>query len=544
MATKFLHSVSTRLSAGFAGMLILLVGVALVGQISTQAMQDNMSKITGINAVKAKLANAMLASVSLLGIESRSVVMLDSVDPSRSKEQSKRFAVTTRRYQAQEEGLIALSGSGEASMPEKVLMQSIRDASHKTIPELTQAVTQSIDGDAVGANMTLMVRANPGELKWTEQLVAMVEFQSRRSEEGARLAKQAQERASAIGLVLVVAALILGGVVAWRITISITRPIGLAVVFAERIAAGDLTSTIEVNGSDETARLLDSISIMQSKLRNLVGNISTSAEKISTASAEIAQGNQDLSGRTEEQASALQETAASMEQLSATVRQNADNAVKGTKLATNATMVAVAGGVVVNKVVETMMNITNSSKKISEIIGVIDGIAFQTNILALNAAVEAARAGEQGRGFAVVASEVRTLAGRSAAAAKEIKYLIGSSAEQVAEGAEQVTQAGNTMNTIVDSIKQVALIMDEISSASQEQSLGVAQVGGAITNLDRSTQQNSALVQEMTAAGNSLSSQADDLVQAISIFKLDSCLIEHKGQHPHVHSSIRFMGAT
>lgn len=521
MNTNLLHSLSTRLSAGFAGILILLVGVALVGQISTQATQDSMSQITGTNAVKAKLANSMLASVSLLGIESRSVVMLDSVDPSRSKEQSKRFVGTIQRYQAQEEELAVLTGSDEASMSEKVLMQSIRDASQKTIPELKQAVTQSIDGDAVGANMTLMVRANPDELKWTEQLVAMVSFQSRRSEEGARLAKQAQKSASTVGLMLVVVALVLGGIVAWRITISITRPIGRAVVFAERIAAGDLTSTIDVNGRDETARLLDSISIMQSKLRDLVGNICTSAEKISTASAEIARGNQDLSGRTEEQANALQVTAASMEQLSATVRQNADNAVKGNKLATNATMVAVAGGVVVTRVVETMMNITDSSKKISEIIGVIDGIAFQTNILALNAAVEAARAGEQGRGFAVVASEVRTLAGRSAAAAKEIKYLIGTSAEQVAAGAEQVAQAGNTMNAVVDSIKQVASIMGEISSASQEQSLGVAQVGEAITSLDQSTHQNSALVEEMSAAASGLNTQAAELVQVISIFKFD-----------------------
>jgi methyl-accepting chemotaxis protein len=321
-------------------------------------------------------------------------------------------------------------------------------------------------------------------------------------------------------VVLASLATLLAVVVAYFLTRSITQPIGKAVQVAETVANGDLTSRIDGIANDETGQLLGALKRMQESLTKVVATVRQGSDGVATASAEIAQGNQDLSSRTESQASALEQTAASMEELGSTVHQNADNARKANQLALNASSVAVRGGDVVAQVVHTMKEINESSRKISDIISVIDGIAFQTNILALNAAVEAARAGEQGRGFAVVASEVRSLAGRSADAAKEIKHLINASVERVEQGTSLVDQAGTTMHEVVDSIKRVTDIMGEISAASQEQSSGVAQVGEAVTSLDQTTQQNAALVEEMAAAASSLKSQAQDLVHTVAVFNL------------------------
>jgi methyl-accepting chemotaxis protein len=301
---------------------------------------------------------------------------------------------------------------------------------------------------------------------------------------------------------------------------SIIEPLNQTVVVTRKIAQGDLTQSIETRRNDEFGVLLRTVNEMNSRLRDLVGQVRTGSESVATASAEIAQGNQDLSARTESQASALEETAASMEELSSTVKQNADNAEQANQLAQTASTVAVQGGEVVAQVVVTMKGINESSKQIADIINVIDGIAFQTNILALNAAVEAARAGEQGRGFAVVASEVRSLAGRSADAAKEIKSLINDSVQRVERGTALVDQAGVTMTEVVSSIRRVTDIMGEISAASTEQSQGVAQVGDAVAQMDQATQQNAALVEEMAAAASSLNGQAQDLVQAVAVFKL------------------------
>lgn len=293
-----------------------------------------------------------------------------------------------------------------------------------------------------------------------------------------------------------------------------------ALDLARGVAAGDLNQTIVADSRDEMGHLLSALAKMQASLSRVVLVVRRNAEGVATASAEIAQGNHDMSARTESQASALEETAASMEELSSTVRQNADGARQANQLAQSASAVAVQGGEVVSQVVDTMKGINESSHKISEIIQVIDGIAFQTNILALNAAVEAARAGEQGRGFAVVASEVRSLAGRSAEAAKEIKSLINASVERVEHGTALVDHAGTTMTEVVDSIRRVTDIMGEISSASTEQALGVAQVGEAVKQMDEVTQQNAALVEEMAAAASSLKNQADDLLDAVGVFKL------------------------
>ena len=328
---------------------------------------------------------------------------------------------------------------------------------------------------------------------------------------------------------LSIAGLVLGGCAAlallalwimWTVTRVTTRSMDAALRVAESVAAGDLGAEVRAAGRDEAGQLLRALATMKASLGSVVGTVRVNAESVATASAQIAQGNQDLSQRTEEQASALEQTAASMEQLGSTVRQNADNARQANQLALGASSVAAQGGEVVSAVVRTMKSINDSSRRIADIIGVIDGIAFQTNILALNAAVEAARAGEQGRGFAVVAGEVRNLAQRSAEAAKEIKTLITASVAQVEQGSALVDKAGATMHEIVGSIKRVTDIMGEISAASSEQNTGVAQVGEAVSQMDQATQQNAALVEESAAAAESLKQQALQLVQAVAVFKL------------------------
>lgn len=314
--------------------------------------------------------------------------------------------------------------------------------------------------------------------------------------------------------------IVLGLFIGGKLSRSIGQGIGRAAKLADRVAQGDLSTHIEPTGRDEVGQLLASLHQMQTSLASVVSSVRKDSEKVAEASAQIAQGNKNLSARTENQASALEETAASMEQLSSTVKQNADNARQANQLAQSASTVAVQGGEVVAQVVDTMKGINESSGKISDIISVIDSIAFQTNILALNAAVEAARAGEQGRGFAVVASEVRSLAGRSAAAAKEIKHLISDSVGRVGQGSLLVDQAGRTMTEVVSSIRRVTDLMGEISAASHEQALGVAQVGEAVTHMDQVTQQNAAQVEEMVAAAESLKSQALALVQVVGAFHL------------------------
>ena len=317
---------------------------------------------------------------------------------------------------------------------------------------------------------------------------------------------------------------VLGVLFAFLVTRSIMVPLRQGIASAKAIAQGNLATTITTEGRDEIAQLLQALADMQANLASIVSTVRQGSESVATASAEIASGNHDLSARTEQQASSLEETAASMEELNSTVKQNADSARQANQLATSASTVAIQGGEVVAEVVDTMKGINESSRKISDIISVIDGIAFQTNILALNAAVEAARAGEQGRGFAVVASEVRSLAGRSAEAAKEIKSLINASVERVEQGTALVDKAGATMTEVVSSIRRVTDIMGEISAASAEQSAGVAQVGQAVTQMDQATQQNAALVEEMAAAASSLKSQAQELVQTVAVFKLSGNL--------------------
>ena len=316
-------------------------------------------------------------------------------------------------------------------------------------------------------------------------------------------------------------ALVVGGLLSFWLARSIARPIRRAADAADRIARLDLTERIDVHDRDETGRLLASLEAMQGALRELVGQVRASTDSIRTASSEIADGNADLSSRTEQAASSLQQTAASIEQMHGTVQQSAASARTANELAGSAAQVAVQGGEVVARVVSTMEEINGSSRRIADIIGVIDGIAFQTNILALNAAVEAARAGEQGRGFAVVASEVRSLAQRSAEAAKEIKALIGASVDKVESGSRLVADAGQTMSEIVASVQRVSDIIGEISSAAGEQSQGIGQVNTAVAQLDQATQQNAALVEQSAAAAESLKAQARQLADTVQRFRLE-----------------------
>jgi methyl-accepting chemotaxis protein len=322
-----------------------------------------------------------------------------------------------------------------------------------------------------------------------------------------------------VTLVLVLLGVGAGVALGLAISRHVTRPLGQAVEAAQRMSEGDMSQALHSVGRDETAQLLQALERMRAQLQGIVATVRGNAESVATASAEIAQGNADLSQRTEEQAAALEETAATMDELGSTVRNNADNAQQANQLALGASQVAARGGEVVAEVVQTMQGINESSKKISDIIGTIDGIAFQTNILALNAAVEAARAGEQGRGFAVVAGEVRNLAQRSAEAAKEIKSLIGTSVQRVEQGSALVDRAGQTMEEVVTAIRRVTDIVGEISSASAEQSNGVSQIGEAITQMDKVTQQNAALVEQSAAAAESLKGQAQQLVQAVAFFR-------------------------
>ena len=328
------------------------------------------------------------------------------------------------------------------------------------------------------------------------------------------------QRSLLVIAVVLVLTLSLTSITALVFVRSMTGPLTQAVALSRAVAQGDLSGAPTAHGTNEVGQLLQALLQMRAQLTSVVRNVRGGSESVASASVQIAQGNTDLSARTESQASALEETAASMEQLNATVRQNADSAQQASQLAANASTVAIQGGEVVAQVVDTMHGINDSSRKIADIIGVIDSIAFQTNILALNAAVEAARAGEQGRGFAVVASEVRSLAGRSAEAAREIKVLISASVQRVEQGSALVDRAGVTMSEVVGSIRRVTDIVAEISAASHEQSLGVAQVGEAVMQMDQVTQQNAALVEEMAAAASSLKSQAEDLVHVVSVFRL------------------------
>ena len=412
---------------------------------------------------------------------------------------------------------------GQVTAPKALAaLNEMKAAREQYAPHQQRFIDLMSKGERAEAMQLLADRIDGLQKAYRARIEAMIDAQTAVVHEAAAGAEADYRNALTLMGVALTLTLALTGWMGWLLTRSITRPLEQAVQQAGRIAQGDLTTQIEVRGKDEVAALMQAMAGMQQALHTLVSQVRTGVDSVNTASREIAQGNADLSARTEQQASNLQQTAASMEQMTSAVKQNADAAKQANQLASSASQVAEMGGSVVGQVVSTMDDISASSKKIAEIISVIDGIAFQTNILALNAAVEAARAGEQGRGFAVVAGEVRNLAQRSAQAAREIKSLISDSVSKVETGSTQVQQAGATMAEIVTQVKRVTDLIGEITSSTLEQSSGISQVNQAVTQLDQVTQQNAALVEESAAAAQSLSDQSLRLSSAVAVFKLSS----------------------
>lgn len=506
--------IGKRLGLAF-GLILLMLGVMIgTAVFKMEQMQEKLTRIVTVNNERVAIANAMLDSVHIVSRVIRTVALLD--DPAKKEAEKKKILEERAKYdelsKRMEPHIITPEG--------KAAFAKINELKDKGRAANGKALELALANKKEEATKVLLEEGAPPVRAWRQALRDFAKLQNERSQLRYEEANAAANTAKLTMHLLGAISLLFGIGMAMWITRSITRPVNQAVQVAQTVAAGDLTSRIENNARDETGQLLQALSVMQDSLSKVVANVRQGADGVSTASAEIAQGNLDLSARTESQASVLEETAASTEELSSTVKQNADNARQANMLAQSASAVAIKGGDVVAQVVDTMKGINDSSKKISDIISVIDGIAFQTNILALNAAVEAARAGEQGRGFAVVATEVRSLAGRSADAAKEIKNLINASVERVEQGTVLVDQAGTTMTEVVDSIRRVTDLMGEISAASSEQSAGVAQVGEAVTQMDQETQQNAALVEEMAAAASSLKLQAQDLVGTVAVFKL------------------------
>ncbi len=408
------------------------------------------------------------------------------------------------------------------SEQEKQLLGEIGKARDYYLVQRSAITKAKEASNAEEATKILDEKFMPAAAQYQEKLRELLAMQRKQIDDNAVVIEQASAisfRLQSAFTVFLTLLVIICGV---ALKNSIVRPLADAINVARRVAKGDLSADVRVTSKDEAGQMLEALREMNNALRGLVTDVKQGASTIETASGQIAQGNLDLSARTEQQAGALEETASSLEELTSTVKQNAENARQANQLAVSASDIAIKGGAVVHEVVDTMASIDASSKKIVDIISVIDGIAFQTNILALNAAVEAARAGEQGRGFAVVATEVRSLAQRSAAAAKEIKVLIGDSVDKVNTGSKLVAQAGSTMDDVVKSVRRVTDIMAEISTASNEQSAGIEQVSRAVSQMDQVTQQNVALVEEAAAAANSLQDQSGQLAKAVSIFKLAS----------------------
>ena len=507
-------NIGARLGLGFAVVLMFAVVITAigmwqlrsVGQATQQMMQEPLTKERLISDWYSNVSVAVARTTAIAKSSDASLVPFLAADAAAT---AKGTADVLKKIEP------LISQSAEREIMDKIM--TIR----KTYIASRDKVSQlKADGETSEAEATLINTFVPAAQEYLKLLGELLSLQRASLDAKAAEVAQIESSSKTYFLILAALALVIGSFSAWRLTQGITRPLKNAVAVARRVADGDLTVNIAVNGSDETAQLMQALHDMTASLDGIVGQVRLGTDSIATASSQIASGNQDLSARTEEQASALQQTAASMEQLTTTVKQNADSASQANQLALSASGVASRGGQVVSQVVDTMGAISDSSRKIADIIGVIDSIAFQTNILALNAAVEAARAGEQGRGFAVVASEVRSLASRSAEAAKEIKQLIQTSVTKVEEGSLQVGQAGQTMDEIVSSVQRVTDIMGEITAASQEQTSGLEQINRAVSEMDLVTQQNAALVEESTAAAQSMQQQTADLSRMVSVFRL------------------------
>jgi methyl-accepting chemotaxis protein len=506
--------IGTRLAAGFGFLCVALVCMVGQGLLMLGKVNDGTDEIVNMRMPRVAQTMQLQAEVNNIALAVRNMMLTDEKDDRAGQ-------LTTILASRQQIDTILKHLDATLTSTRGRALLARQQALNTQYINGQQALLRMIDSDDMaGARAYLahdlrpVLAAYKGAIN--EQIAMQAELSTKTATEARSTFEFTRMLMIAIGLAVLAAACAL----AWWITISITRPLRRALDVARAVAAGDLTSRVVVDSTCEVGQLLGALKSMNDNLADTVTTVRGGTDAIAMASSEVAAGNQDLSGRTEQQASALEETASSMEELTSTVKQNADNARQANTLAAAASGVAARGGRVIGEVVDTMAQIHTSSGKMIDIISVIDGIAFQTNILALNAAVEAARAGEQGRGFAVVAGEVRSLAQRSAAAAKEIKTLIDESSDKVQTGSRLVRDAGGTMAEIVESVRRVTDILAEIASASQEQSAGIEQINGAIVQMDDVTQQNAALVEQAAAASQAMQDQAARLAEAVAVFKL------------------------